>query len=277
MSEPAAAAVVEEALRRIGAGRGTRLDVAEAALLLAARERPDLDLAPYRAHLAEMVAGARERAHADVGRAIVGLNGLLFAELGYRGDTATYDDPRNANLADVIDRRRGLPVALGILYIHAGRAMGLDVHGLNTPGHFLVGIGTGDRRIVCDPFNTGRILDAAGLRQILVSAGEQTIEDIDLVRYPPMDDHVVLLRLQNNLKLRALRSGDSDRAVQVLESMVLVAPGHAASWRELAGLYAGRESLVAARQALERGLAVAGGSEMRAIEADLARLRRRFN
>ena len=51
---------------------------------------------------------------------------------------STYDDPQNADLMAVIDRRRGLPVALGILYIHAARAAGLEASGLNTPDHFLL-------------------------------------------------------------------------------------------------------------------------------------------
>src|SRR3546814_8592275 len=45
-----------------------------------------------------------------------------LAEFGYHGDTESYDDPQNADLVRVIDRRMGLPVSLGVLYIHAARA-----------------------------------------------------------------------------------------------------------------------------------------------------------
>ena len=34
--------------------------------------------------------------------------------------------------------RRGLPVALGIIYISAARTLGLQARGVNFPGHFLV-------------------------------------------------------------------------------------------------------------------------------------------
>ena len=54
------------------------------------------------------------------------------------GDDQTYDDLENANLISVIDRRRGLPVALSILYIHAARRQGWPVEGSNFPGHFLI-------------------------------------------------------------------------------------------------------------------------------------------
>ena len=80
------------------------------------------------------------------------LAAVLAEGYGYAGDTLTYEDLQNANLMRVIDRKKGLPVALGILYIHAGRAQGWDIAGLAFPGHFLVRIeGRGERRIL-DPF-----------------------------------------------------------------------------------------------------------------------------
>ena len=63
---------------------------------------------------------------------------LIDGRFGYEGDRLTYDDPQNADLMAVIDRRRGLPVALGILYIHAARAGGFAAQGLHTPEPFLL-------------------------------------------------------------------------------------------------------------------------------------------
>lgn len=83
---------------------------------------------------------------------------------GYAGDVLTYDDLQNANLIRVIDRRKGLPVALGILWIHAARARGWRADGLAFPGHFLVRL---EHRVIVDPFNEGRLCDAAFLRRLL--------------------------------------------------------------------------------------------------------------
>src|ERR1043165_7825591 len=132
-----------EFLRQLGqAGEGPH-DIARAALMLAALDHAGLPLEPYEAHLAEIAEVARNDAHAlhhaeDAARAI---SAIMMGRFGYDGDRLTYDDPKNADLMSVIDRRRGLPVTLGILYMHAARAAGLEACGLNSPGHFLLRLG----------------------------------------------------------------------------------------------------------------------------------------
>ena len=97
------------------------VDIAEAALLLSAARQPALDLDPYRQHLATLVAEVadlvrRRRAPLE------SLRQVLAVSYGYRGDRETYDDLRNADLAHVIDRRKGLPVALSVIWMHVARA-----------------------------------------------------------------------------------------------------------------------------------------------------------
>src|SRR3546814_8702530 len=72
----------------------------------------------------DRMAGALARMDAgpEVAPRAIALAGVLLAEFGYHGDTESYDDPQNADLVRVIDRRMGLPVSLGVLYIHAARA-----------------------------------------------------------------------------------------------------------------------------------------------------------
>lgn len=250
---------------------GPVLDIAEAALLLAALGRPDVDLAPYRAHLARLAAEARGTGSTN---AVVE---LLFGRHGYRGDSETYDDLRNADLAHVIDRRRGLPVALGILTVHAARAAGLAAWGANTPGHFLVLIEEPGGPGLRDPFNGGRAVGAAELAR-LVTAVLGPDARLDPAVLAPMDDRAVLVRLQNNIKVRAMAAEDADRAAMALGSMVVLAPGDASLWRELAQLEVKRENLRAAGRALEGALAAASAAdEARAIELELRRLRARLN
>ncbi|MSP84047.1 MAG: tetratricopeptide repeat protein [Alphaproteobacteria bacterium] len=243
--------LVADRLRAIGQGDGVTLELAEAALLLGALDRPDADLDAYRRHLAEIAGAGGGPSTAELAGSIAAVNGTLYDQLGYRGDADTYDDPRNANLTYVIDRRRGLPVALGILHIHAARARGLRAYGLNTPGHFLTELGNGRHRVICDPFNGGEPLNGADLRRAFDA--EPTIADALVAgAFPPMADRDVLLRLQNNIKTRALDAGDHDRAIQVLESMALVAPASAPIWRELGECYAATDRLRSAIAAMER-------------------------
>ena len=123
----AATESVKAALAKIAGQDDAVIDVAEAALLLASFDHPASDLQIYREHLkaiAEAVHDASVAAGIDLENPAPEemaqmLNKVLVEEFRYAGDEDTYDDRDNANLMRVIERRRGLPVALGILYIYA--------------------------------------------------------------------------------------------------------------------------------------------------------------
>jgi regulator of sirC expression with transglutaminase-like and TPR domain len=230
--------------------------LAEAALALAALDRPRVDLARYRHHL-ELLGRDVGKAAADTSELaarIAALNDVILGKYGYRGDTLTYEDLQNANLMRVIDRRKGLPVSLGILYIHAGRAQGWDMAGLAFPGHFLVRIEDAGGRAILDPFNGGQVRTAADLRELLKAITGNEAE-LTPEHYAPVSDREVLLRLQSNLKLRLMESKATEKALAVISAMMLFAPDHAALWREAGVLQAELGNLRAAIASLEGFLA----------------------
>lgn len=237
-----------------GAGDGP-VDIAAAALALAAFDRPRVGLERYRLHLAELAEAVGDAVADQKGAGDVQMHAALLAMImadrfDYRGDELTYDDLQNANLMRVIDRRRGLPVALGILYMHAARAQGWQAVGLNFPGHFLIRIDTGAGRAILDPFGGGAIVSPADLRRLLtaVSGAEANLLP---EHYEPVPDRAILLRLQNNIVMRRLRQGDLEAAARALDSMLIFAPDRPALWRESALVQARLENLGAAIAALE--------------------------
>jgi regulator of sirC expression with transglutaminase-like and TPR domain len=125
-----------------------------ACLLIAAHAHPNLDVA---ARLEEVDSLA---ASLDVVDAAA-LAHALFVERGYAGNAVDYGDPRNSYLDDVLDRRLGIPITLSVLMIEVGRRVGVVVHGVGMPGHFLVR-GTGADAPWFDPFHGGIALDAVG-------------------------------------------------------------------------------------------------------------------
>src|SRR5712671_3394740 len=223
-------------LRELGAAGSPVLPIGEAALALASFERPRVGLSRYRQHLATLArdVGRHAGAAGDLAARAHALNEIILLKHGYSGDELTYDDLQNANLMRVVDRRKGLPVALGILYLHAARAQGWDSVGLGFPGHFLVRLTEGAERLILDPFHGGRVCDAATLRELLKAMAGQEVE-LAPEHYAPVADRDVLLRLQNNLKSRLLQSGRHERALQAVETMLMLAPDLAELWRE-AGL-----------------------------------------
>ncbi|MBX3454932.1 transglutaminase-like domain-containing protein [Ferrovibrio sp.] len=265
------------ALRALGAVPDDQLDIAEAALLMAALDRPMVDIAPYRRHLNDIIAAiAQEQAGGECMARALALSGTIAGRFDYRGDNETYDDPANADLMRVIDRRMGLPVALGILYIHAGRAQGWAVDGLDFPGHFLIRVGGEDGNLVLDPFHAGRIADPPVMNDLLRRiSGERELRP-EHVR--PMPAREVLLRLANNIKARAWKAGDVDRAATMLERMLMVAPDFAPAWREL-GLVEDKRGRIRQSIAATERFLILSGDDAAVLEAQafLRHIRLRLN
>jgi len=260
-----------------GAGDGPH-NIAEAALALSLLDHPRVSPAPYRAHLEQIAHFAKDDTRAahtaeDVAHALAR---LMADRYGYDGDRRTYDDPQNADLMGVIDRRRGLPVTLGILYIHAARAAGCTADGLNSPGHFLMRLTYRDSEALIDPFNGGVTLERDSLvapprMGSLPAHGPQMTECVS--------DTDVLLRLQNNLKQRAAQAGATERVLDLARRMVLIGPGRIELWLDLARLQEQAGSLGAAKGAYEAALVLTKPGDALRNEAALAlhALKRKLN
>ena len=253
---------VLQALRAVGKQPDETIDIAEAALLLGLLLSPETDLAPYRRHLAQLAADLADAAAEDPNGLDARAEALqrVMAQHGYAGDTKTYDDLDNANLIRVIDRRKGLPVALGILYLHAARSQGWRAFGINFPGHFLVAVESEDERVILDPFEHGTQIDVPMLRRRLHQALGLDAE-LQPEHYASMTNRGVLLRLQNNIKKRLRESGEAERASETVDHMLVIAPDVPDLWRESAELKAETGHLRAALQAVDRFLLLSQDSE----------------
>ena len=235
-----------EALERQSFADDDEIDIAETLLALSAADAPSRDLTETRAHLAALSEGICGSASA------VRLARRLSGELGYTGDSDTYDDMRNADIVQVIARRRGLPVALGLLYILAARDAGWDISGMNFPGHFLIRLTTDDGPRIMDPFNDGEVVTPSDMKRMLtmMAGGDARLHPAYMGNVPVRQ---VIVRLQNNIKVRALKAGDTVRAIEILERMSLFAPAESSVWLEWSGIIAGLGNLRRAIELLEEG------------------------
>lgn len=220
---------VESQLAAIADIGDDRIDIGRAALLLAALDRPSVEIGRYMEHL-DALAEELGREHVPAEDRASALCAVLRDTFGYRGDEQTYDDDQNANLMRVIDRRKGLPVSLGILLIRAAGAAGWSVHGLSFPYHFLVRLDQDTERTVIDPFN-GKVLSAVDMRALLKRFDSEA--DLKPAFYEPVSKRDVLIRLQNNLKSRAVQRRHFERASEIVERILLFAPARPELWREL--------------------------------------------
>ncbi|MFP4313875.1 MAG: transglutaminase family protein, partial [Alphaproteobacteria bacterium] len=110
----------QEYLQAVGSLPDEGIDIAPAALCLAAHNYSGRSLQRYFHHLkilaqevgdyhAEMLeAGAEDNTETR----LAALKNILAAKHGYIGDSENYDDLQNADLIAVIDRGKGMPIAL---------------------------------------------------------------------------------------------------------------------------------------------------------------------
>jgi len=270
-----------DALDAIGTLPDTEIDIGDAALQFARIDAPDADWVAARAHLSELARAACSLSEtidaSDLAARAVGLSGVLGGRFGYRGDAETYDDPKNANLIRVMERRRGLPVALGVMWLHTAHAAGWLAHGVDFPAHFLVAMPGGGGQSVLDVFHGGTPLTSRDLRALLKRVeGEESELRPGLLR--PMSTRRVLLRLQNNILTRRLMANDPDSALVCAEDMLRIAPDHASLWHQTALLNQRMDRIGAALRCFDRFLAlVPEGEAAREARAIAGTLRGRLN
>jgi regulator of sirC expression with transglutaminase-like and TPR domain len=241
--------------------------LAEAALRLAAEFQPGVALAPVRAELARLGAGAARAVPANGALAARAASLLEYLRsCGFRGNEVHYDDPRNSFLPEVLARRTGIPITLSIVAIDTARHAALPLQGVSFPGHFLARTAE-EPPVVLDAFH-GRVLDAEGCAALLRRAlgAAAVLEPAHLEPAGPRD---VLVRMLGNLKHSFASRQDWVRAIDCCDRILLLAPEAAGELRDRGLLYEQLECFGRALEDLERFLTIAPG----APEADALRAR----
>jgi regulator of sirC expression with transglutaminase-like and TPR domain len=164
----------------------------EAALLIAAHADPSTDIVRYLAELDDLAAECETPRLADVAH-------HLFAVEGFRGNTDDYYDPRNSYLGDVIDRRLGIPITLGVVLIEVARRRGIRLAGVNLPGHFLVRLVDEPTPLLVDPFNGGALLGPHEARQRF-HAVKGDAAPFDPAHLEPVGPLAIVARMLANLR-----------------------------------------------------------------------------
>ncbi|MGE3840820.1 MAG: SirB1 family protein [Vicinamibacterales bacterium] len=237
--------MLEAAVRRsflAAANSADDSDLPRAAALLGRLEDPDLDPAPQLGALTRL--GALLTARLErLGRLATAqeqldvLNGLLYDEERFTRDGLRPNDPRSSFLTDVVVRRTGLPILLGIVYIDVGRRAGLLLEGISFPGHFLVRFrpGTRDpdspRELIVDPFNRGAVLSEAGCLLLLQSHfGEDARLEEGML--DSVGKRTILIRVLNNLKRLYVGMRSFPQARAVVDLLVALDPTNAGELRD---------------------------------------------
>lgn len=214
------------------------IDLAQAALLIAAEEDTHVDVAHYLALLDELGRDGAARIASQPGAGVEAFNQFMFEEKRFRGNDDQYYDPHNSFLHDVLDRRVGIPITLSIVYMAIGNRAGLETQGVGMPGHFIVRAreaGSLEAALV-DPFD-GRMIDREDCQARLdeLFEGNLILTEEHLRKSGSRE---ILVRLLTNLKAIYTRARLYRKALGVVERLLLLRPGDTAEQRDRGALLA---------------------------------------
>jgi regulator of sirC expression with transglutaminase-like and TPR domain len=213
-----------------------QFSLAEACLLLAQDEYPDIDMSRSIGQLDEMAATVRGRFARDAfpEQRIAALNHYLFDELRFSGNIDAYYDPRNSYLNEVLERRTGIPITLSIVYLEVGRRLGLRLQGVSFPGHFLVKLRVRRGQLVLDPFSGGEPQSETALRSRLAQVMSRArARELDLEELlGAASSRQIVARVLRNLKAIYLQAENYPRALAVMNRMLLAVPESAEELRD---------------------------------------------
>ncbi|QDU62475.1 hypothetical protein Pan216_33420 [Planctomycetes bacterium Pan216] len=242
---------MNSAFDTIVSGKSARL--VEAALEFAADAYPNLDTDCYLHclnQLAQRLCETCEGKPSPPDR-LEALNEFFYGTLGFVGNRTDYYDARNSYLNEVLDRRQGIPISLSVIYQDLARAVGLNLYGVNLPGHFMLGMSCPvEGLLYIDVFNGGELLTWPDCLERVgqMMACPIRIEESDL---QPMTNGEILVRMLRNLKGIYSRSSTSS-LLYVQRRLLMLRPNDPIERRDLGIVLYRQGQLMESLRLLER-------------------------
>ncbi len=210
------------------------VDAAGLMLEFAADVYPDLDRVACIEELDRLADAAVRRTMqaASIEDALRLIGELLYEDEGFHGNDVEYYDSRNSYLNEVLRRRTGIPISLGIVYMIVAQRADLPVYGTGMPGHFVLGCESeGQEPVYIDPFAGGEVLDRDRCRQRVKTMTGQAPSEDDAFR--PVSLRSIASRVLRNLKLIYAASEEWAKALPVQQRLVLLCPKIESERRDL--------------------------------------------
>jgi regulator of sirC expression with transglutaminase-like and TPR domain len=231
------------------------INLAAAALYIAQEEYPQLDVVSYLTTLdrmAEQVPLPSDRYPLKIMQAI---NRYLYEDLGFRGNSQDYYDPRNSFLNNVLDRRTGIPITLSLVYLEIAKRLDFPMVGVGFPGHFLIRPDLEEIGIHIDCFDRGEILFEQDCQERLRQLYGASVE-LEPRFFSPVNPRQFLVRMLTNLKQIYVNQGEVVKCLAAVERILLITPDAPTELRDRGILYYHLHRWEEARQDLNAYLTI---------------------
>lgn len=214
------------------------LPLDETALVIGMEEYLDLSVPDYLKRLDVLAVRLKRRLlnETEPEKQIQILNNLLFVEEKFTPDIDNPNDPRNCFLSEVIDKRKGIPVTLSVLYLEVARRANLPIFGIGMPGYFLVKYENNGEEIIIDPFRQGKIMTEQDCITQLNELFKTEIK-FEKVFLKVQTNRQILKRILSTLKTIYLHSSDLIRALSATERLLILVPDDLVELRDRGLIY----------------------------------------
>jgi regulator of sirC expression with transglutaminase-like and TPR domain len=202
---------------------------------------PDLDRRQCLAEIERLCREARRRVaelspHATLREKLEAVSDFLYREEGFSGNREQYYDPRNSYLNEVLDRRAGIPITLGVVYMAVAQAAGLPVYGVSAPGHFVLGCADLDERLYIDPFSDGDVLSRNACQQRVERINGEP-DSLEEEHFRPASVRDIAVRVLRNLKAAYAMQNQWWDLLPVQQRLTLLLPHVIDEQRDLGLVY----------------------------------------
>ena len=217
---------------------GEDMDLARAALCIAAEDCGDVDPEASIQALENLALEASESLDPsmDLASRIERLSLYLGLKQGFSGDKGDYYNPFNVYLNQVLERKRGIPITLSLIYMEVGARLGIEFDAIGLPGHLVIRSGPPHRELYVDPFHRGRLLSRSDCEEMIgkIHGGKVELRD---EFFQPYTKKQFLVRLLANLKNMYARAGDYPKAIAAADRTSLIEPTMGSNLRDRAWMF----------------------------------------
>ena len=203
-----------------------RLDTEEgllaASVAVAMHALPQTHVADVDAQIQKLADAVREGLSEEASpQAIMAhLHQVLFDDYGFCGNSTDYYNPRNSYLPGVLKTRRGLPIAMAMIYKLVAGRLGLRAWGVGLPGHFVAGVDC-HGPVLVDCFHGGRLIDRNDAQKLVEETAGPEAEFDDTMLRPVTHRHWVTRLIQNLLQIHSSAGSYNDVAAMLELELVL--------------------------------------------------------
>lgn len=159
----------------------------------------------------------------DIIKKLAAIRAVVFDQYKFHAERSINDPTAKTDFCGMLERRKGTPINLAILCIHLARSQGWAAEGVAIPGHFVCRLEANGERIIFDPFNRAKTLNASDLRALVKqSLGQQA--ELKYRHYSAIENRSILLKLQNNIQKQQKQRKDFRAALAAVITMQQIAP-----------------------------------------------------